>query len=90
MDTTWTDTVAFCGEWLNYEVRYGAACVSSSDSGFFSDKTPPAPVVFDSVTVAGGNLAAMSWEASSDSDVLYYRIYRRDNSGFLQPVDSIL
>ena len=90
MDTTWTDTVAFCGEWLNYEVRYGAACVSSSDSGFFSDKTPPAPIVFDSVTVAGGNLAAMSWEASSDSDVVYYRIYRRDNSGFLQPVDSIL
>jgi gliding motility-associated-like protein len=90
MDTTWTDTVAFCGEWLNYEVRYGASCVSSSDSGFFSDKTPPAPIVFDSVTVAGGNLAAMSWEASSDSDVVYYRIYRRDNSGFLQPVDSIL
>ena len=89
MDTTWTDTVAFCGEWLNYQVRYHNTCESTTDSGFFSDKTPPSPVVFDSVTVANGNLAALAWKGSSDSDVVYYRIYRKDNGGFFQPIDSI-
>ena len=88
-DSTWTDTVAFCGTWLNYEVRYKNTCLSSSDSGFFSDKTAPSPVVFDSVTVAGGSNAAMSWQASNDSDVVYYVIYREDNSGFLIPIDSV-
>jgi gliding motility-associated-like protein len=86
---TWSDTVAYCGEWLTYQVRYHGTCESSTDSGYFSDKTPPSPVVFDSVTVAGGNLAAMSWAGSSDSDVVQYVIYRKDNSGFYQPVDSI-
>lgn len=88
-DTTWIDTVAFCGSWLNYQVRYNTTCESSLDSGFFSDKTAPSAVVFDSVTVAGGNLSALAWRASSDSDVVYYVIYREDNSGFLVPVDSI-
>ena len=88
-DSTWTDTVAFCGSWLNYQVRYHGSCESSSDSGFFSDKTAPSPVVFDSVTVGGGNIAAMSWAASNDSDVVYYVIYREDNSGFLVPIDSV-
>jgi gliding motility-associated-like protein len=46
-------------------------------------------VVFDSVTVANGNLAALAWQGSSDSDVVYYRIYRKDNGGFFQPIDSI-
>ena len=86
---TYTDSVAFCGEWLNYQVRYHTTCESTTDSGFFSDKTPPAPVVFDSVTVANGNLAALAWQGSSDSDVVYYRIYRKDNGGFFQPIDSI-
>ena len=81
-DFAYTDSVAFCGEWLNYQVRYHTTCESTTDSGFFSDKTPPAPVAFDSVTVASGNLAALSWQASSDSDVVYYRIYRKDNGVF--------
>ena len=89
VDFTWTDTVAFCGSWLNYQVRYNVSCESSKDSGYFSDKTAPAAVVFDSVTVAGGNLGGMSWAASKDSDVVYYVIYREDNSGFLVPIDSI-
>jgi len=88
-DFTYTDSVAFCGEWLNYQVRYHSTCESTADSGFFSDKTPPAPVLFDSVTVAGGNLAALAWQGSSDSDVVYYRIYRKDNGGFFQPIDSM-
>ncbi len=88
-DTTWIDTVAFCGSWLNYQVRYNTTCESSLDSGFFSDKTAPSAVVFDSVTVAGGNLSALAWEASNDSDVVYYVIYREDNSGFFVPIDSI-
>ena len=88
-DTTWIDTVAFCGSWLNYQVRYNTTCESSKDSGFFSDKTAPSAVVFDSVTVAGGNLSALAWEASNDSDVVYYVIYREDNSGFFVPIDSI-
>ena len=85
----YSDTVAFCGEWLKYQIRYKTSCESSSDSGYFSDKTPPSPVVFDSVTVAGGDLAAMSWVASSDSDVVYYRVLKKDVSGFWQPIDSI-
>ena len=88
-DTTWIDTVAFCGSWLNYQVRYNSTCESSLDSGFFSDKTAPSAVVFDSVTVAGGNLSALAWKSSSDSDVVYYVIYREDNSGFFVPIDSI-
>ena len=88
-DTNWTDTVAFCGSWLNYQVRYHTTCESSTDSGFFSDKTAPSAVLFDSVTVASGNLASMSWQHSNDSDVIYYVIYREDNSGFLVPIDSI-
>ena len=88
-DTTWIDTVAFCGTWLNYHVRYNSTCESSLDSGFFSDKTAPSAVLFDSVSVAGGNLSALSWKSSSDSDVVYYVIYREDNSGFFIPIDSI-
>lgn len=88
-DTTYNDTVAFCGEWLKYEIRYHNTCPSTADSGFFSDKTAPAPVVFDSVSVDAGNLATMSWQASADGDVIYYVVYKRDASGFLQPVDSI-
>ena len=88
-DTTWIDTVAFCGSWLNYQVRYNSTCESSLDSGFFSDKTAPSAVVFDSVTVAGGNLSALAWKSSNDSDVVYYVIYREDNSGFFVPIDSI-
>ena len=85
----YSDTVAFCGEWLKYQIRYKTSCESSSDSGYFSDKTPPSPVVFDSVTVAGGDLAAMSWVASSDSDVVYYRVLKKDVNGFWKPIDSI-
>ena len=90
-DTAYNDTVAFCGEWLKYQIRFGAmACESTVDSGFFSDKTAPNPVIFDSVTVGGGNLAAMSWAESQDGDVEYYVIYKMDNSGFYQPEDSVL
>ena len=84
-----SDTVAYCGEWLKYQVRYKSSCLSTSDSGYFSDKTSPSPVMFDSVTVAGGNLSAMSWVASSDSDVVSYRMLKQDINGFWQPIDSI-
>ena len=39
--------------------------------------------------MAGGNLSALAWKSSSDSDVVYYVIYREDNSGFFVPIDSI-
>ena len=89
-DTSWIDTVAFCGSWLNYQVRYNTTCESSLDSGFFSDKTEPNRILFDSVTVAGGNIASIAWQQSNDSDVVYYRILREDNNGFPVPVDSVL
>ena len=88
-DFTFTDSVTFCGDWLSYQVRYHTTCESASDSGFFSDISPPSPVVVDSITVTQGNLAALSWEATTDSDVVYFRIYKKDSLGFFQPVDSL-
>ncbi|MEC8458414.1 MAG: gliding motility-associated C-terminal domain-containing protein, partial [Bacteroidota bacterium] len=89
-DTSWIDTVAFCGSWLNYQVRYNSTCVSSLDSGYFSDKTEPNRILFDSVTVAGGNIASIAWRQANEGDVAYYRILREDNNGFPVPVDSVL
>lgn len=88
-DFSYNDTVAYCGEWLKYQVRYHNSCGSSLDSGFFSDKTAPAAVVFDSVSVDATNLAEVAWQPSTDGDVVYYVIYREDVSGFLQPIDSV-
>lgn len=89
-DTSWIDTVAFCGSWLNYQVRYNMTCVSSLDSGYFSDKTEPNRILFDSVTVAGGNIASIAWRQANEGDVAYYRILREDNNGFPVPIDSVL
>ena len=88
-DTNWTDTVAFCGSWLNYQVRYHGTCEGNLDSGYFSDNTAPSPVLFDSVSVDMNNLANIAWSSSSDGDVIYYVIYREDNSGFYVPIDSV-
>jgi len=89
MDTTWNDSVNYCSEDLHYAVSYPSSCWSNDPNDQFIDNILPKPIVLDSVTVASGNLAAMSWQGSSDSDVVYYRIYRKDNGGFFQPIDSI-
>lgn len=92
-DTTWTDTVVICNfdaRNFNYQVRFNSGCESSLDSGFFKDINEPSPVVFDSVTVSSGNLSALAWQASPEGDVQFYVIYKEDNNGLPQPIDTVL
>ena len=93
VDTTsnlfYNDTVEYCGQFLDYQIRIGNVCNSDIDTGFFSDNTNPNHVLFDSVSVVPGNLASLTWQASPNPDVVYYRILKKDNAGFFQPIDTV-
>ena len=78
-DTTYNDTVTLCGNDLKYEIRINGGCISSPDSGYFSDQTNSDVLEIDSITVDGG--ASISWSGNTNDDVVSYDLLRLDPSG---------
>ena len=46
------------------------------------DERPPAPVKGLTVAVTGDGAAQLEWDANSEPDLCYYRVYRSRSSGF--------
>lgn len=82
---SYTDEIIFCNADINYQIQIGDAsgCTSSSniDGDNFSDVTPPADGVIDSVSVdRSTGLATISWEPSTAPDAAKYVIYRESDN----------
>ena len=63
--------VNICSADLEYEIRIGGECFSTSDHAIFSDQLNNDTIMVDSVTVSGST-AVLSWQPTTQSDVVSY------------------
>lgn len=78
----YTDTASFCDDWVDYQIRLvdtinGHVSGSNYQNGRFSDQNNGDIMALDSATVVG-DLATLSWNPTSQGDVIEYHVLFND------------
>ncbi len=64
------------------DIKYGYGLINANKAAPMKDTTPPEQVTGVTVMAAGTNELYISWNASTEPDISYYRLYRSSTPGF--------